>query len=171
MTNKEASSAQEHMVAKYMGWKVVSGSGARPFALGDVTADHFIVECKTHVKECQVQFVQKHWQKISIESRSTGKLPILITDNGTQTAKCTWVMLPLSVIYNCTCPNIIGGLNNTSRSGNTVVFNHEEAYSLYMRNRIPSAISIFSINWDPKDKPVAIIPLEVFREFFEEQFN
>jgi hypothetical protein len=171
MTNKEASYAQEHMVAKYMGWKVVSGSGARPFAPGDVIADHFIVECKTHVKECSVQFVKKHWDKIEIEARSKTKFPLLITDDGTQHYKHTWVMIPFFVIANCTVPSIIDGLDDTSRSGNTVIFNHEAAYSLYKQKQVNGSTSMFLTKWGPEGRPLAILPLEVFRQFFEEQFN
>jgi hypothetical protein len=67
MTNKKQFSAkQEKMVADYMGWKVVTGSGSRPFNPGDVNGNNFLVECKTHIEEqLNVIFYKKHWKKIS----------------------------------------------------------------------------------------------------------
>lgn len=171
MTNKEASYAQEHMVAKYMGWRVVSGSGARPFAPGDVISDQFIVECKTHINESKVQFLKNHWDKIVIEARSKTKIPILITDNGTQQSRCSWVMIPYNIVSNCTSPNCIEGLPNNSRSGNTITFDHDSAYSLYMGNCTSNNISVFQVRWNDQDPPLAILTLEAFRQFFEEQFN
>ena len=56
MTNKEASYKQEHMVADFMGWSVVTGSGSRPFTPGDISSDHFLVECKTHTKDIYIYF-------------------------------------------------------------------------------------------------------------------
>ena len=37
MNNKYYSDRQEKMIADYLGWKQVVGSGSRPFTPGDVT--------------------------------------------------------------------------------------------------------------------------------------
>lgn len=172
MTNKEASYKQEHMVAKYMGWGVVSGSGARPFKPGDITSDYFLVECKTHVeRQDKICFRQKHWDKLVIEAQSTNKFPLLVTDNGTQNSEYTWVMMPLRVISNCSIPNGIDGLNNTTKSHNTVVFEHHEAISLYKSKDIENQTSMFIIKWESDGECMAIMPLCKFKEFYDREFN
>lgn len=93
MSTKDFSNAQEHMIAKYLGWKVVSGSGARPFHVGDVWSDEWLGECKTHVKVGdKVTFYAQHWRKICREADSCMKKPILITDFGTQQPEDTFVV-------------------------------------------------------------------------------
>lgn len=171
MTNKEASYKQEHMVADYMGWRVVSGSGSCPFKPGDITSDYFLVECKTHIApQTNVVFKKSHWDKIQIESQSTSKHPILVTDDGTQKSDHTWVMLPLFVISNCTPVNVVDGWSNTSRSGNTVVFNHATAQHFYLDKSISEQTSVFVFKWTPNSDLVAIMPLSAYKEFYDRKF-
>ena len=171
-SNKESSYKQEHMLSKYMGWNVVSGSGARPFALGDVASEYFLAECKTHNSlQKSIVFKADHWNKIVIEARSSGKRPLLVTDNGSQDFRYTWVMLPLNVITNCISINVIDGLNNTSRSGNTVTFDEADAHLLYANQSKNNQLSVFITKWKDSEEYNAILPLVNFKLFFEEIFN
>lgn len=71
---KYYSSRQEHMVADYLGWSVVSGSGARSFNPGDIRSDDFLGECKTFTKESDdVYCYNSVWSKITEEATSVMK--------------------------------------------------------------------------------------------------
>lgn len=168
MTNKEASAKQEKMVADFMGWDVVSGSGARPFAPGDVKNDYYLVECKTHVDEKNnIIFYKKHWIKILTESQSIHKYPALIVDNGTQKSQNTWVMIPRSVLPTNT--NIIAGAINTSKKDTTFTFNHNNTYSLYKSNYKFGRINCISTWFDNYE--VAILSLEEFKNYYHQEFE
>lgn len=168
MTNKEASERQEKLVANYMGWQVVSGSGARPFRPGDVQNEYYLVECKTHTKEQKnIIFHKEHWDKIQKEAISVHKYPALITDDGTQRVAATWVMLPKRVITSESISEILN-LVNTSTSGNTVTYNHEAMKTLYKAGYDIDAINyIFESSFGE----VAILSLSEFKKFYEEQFE
>lgn len=169
MTNKEASAKQEKMVADFMGWKVVTGSGSRPFRPGDVQNDNYLVECKTHVTEqLNIVFKKEHWNKISKESRSVNKYPALITDNGTQRAKNTWVMIPNRVIIPEIANKILNFINN-SRSGNTVTFDNVKELSLYEIEYDIDKINFFPAIFD--NEQVAIMSLSEFKRFYQSEFE
>lgn len=92
---KYYSSRQEHMVADYLGWDVVSGSGARDFNPGDIRSDDFLGECKTFTKESDTIYCyHKVWDKISKEAMAVFRKPILFVDNGTQNVVNTWCIVP-----------------------------------------------------------------------------
>lgn len=55
------SSRQEKRVAKVIGGRQVSNSGAPPFVAGDVTSDYFLIECKTKTQEVKSVSIYKHW--------------------------------------------------------------------------------------------------------------
>ena len=168
MTNKEASTKQEKMVADYMGWHVVSGSGSRPFRPGDVKNEHYLMECKTHTTEqTNIVFYKKHWDKIVIESTSTHKRPVLITDNGTQDVSRTWVIVHWNTLpENC---HVILGLNNTSRTENTMTFNAYESAMNYRLGYRDSDINYFIENFG--EDTVAIMPLTEFKKFYQDQYE
>lgn len=171
MTNKEASCNQEHMVAKFLGWKVVTGSGARPFRPGDVQNDNYLVECKTHTKEQKnIVFYRKHWEKIVIESRSINKYPALIVDDGSQRVENTWVMIPKRVIAFENMAQRLW-LVNTSTSLNTITFVNQAARDFYKSKYMDIAdkINFFEDKFD--GEPLAIMPLEEFKKFYQEQFE
>lgn len=91
---KYYSSMQENRIAEYLGWKVVSGSGARPFNPGDIISDHFLGECKTHTeKNDKITIKADVLVKIKLESESIFRLPVLFIDNGTQSIDNTWCAL------------------------------------------------------------------------------
>ena len=169
MTNKEASAKQENMVADFMGWKVVTGSGARPFRPGDVQNDNYLVECKTHTKEQpNIVFYKKYWDKIVTEARSVNKYPALITDNGTQNSKYTWVLIPKRVITS-EIANSILNLVNSSTSGTTITFRQETSYSTFKAFYIDKAINFFEQSWG--EEKLAVMPLEEFRKFYQSEFE
>ncbi len=92
-TNKYYSDRQEHMIADYLGWSVVSGSGARSTLPGDIRSEDWLGECKTHKTPGQmISFKHKVWKKIQDEASSKFKFPALFVDDGSQTVENTWVM-------------------------------------------------------------------------------
>ena len=93
MTNKEASDKQEKMVAKYLGWRQVTGSGSRPTHPGDVLSDEWMGECKTHVSpNHKVVFKKSVWDKICEEAYAHHRSPAYFSDDGSQLSKNTWVV-------------------------------------------------------------------------------
>lgn len=91
------SDKQEKMVASYLGWRQVTGSGARPNHPGDVISDSWLGECKTHAtKKKTVVFILDFWDKIADEAASRFKRPALFVDDGTQKAENTLVMIKCS---------------------------------------------------------------------------
>ena len=168
MNNKYFSDRQEKMIASYLGWKQVAGSGSRPFTPGDVSAYQFLGECKTHDEEKpNIVFFKNHWLKICEEAAAKHRFPVLFKDNGTQRAENTWVMTPLS-LFDPTIVNIIDGLKNTSRKGNSLTFNLSDTKSLYKENSASDKFNVFKIRWEDRD--VAVMPLSTFRDFLEENF-
>lgn len=55
------SNKQEKAVAKALGGKQVSNSGATVFSKGDVRTDKFLVECKTCVEDKKSFSIKKEW--------------------------------------------------------------------------------------------------------------
>lgn len=93
MATKDFSSKQEHMVARYLNWKVVTGSGARSTFPGDVIGDKWLGECKTHViPGHKLVFDLGAWTKIKNEAASKFKYPVLVSDDGSQKESNTWCM-------------------------------------------------------------------------------
>ena len=168
-SKKQASCDQEYMVADYLGWKVVSGSGARPFRPGDVQNEHYLVECKTHVdRQLNIVFQKNHWKKIAIEARSVNKYPALITDNGSQKSVATWVTIPLSAVP-VEKINKLFGLNNTARTNSTITFDHSSTLSQFKSLYKDECINCFTEWFD--DARLAIMPLEEFSKFYHEEFE
>lgn len=68
------SSRQEKQVAKTIGGKQVSNSGATTYNKGDVTTDIMLVECKTCVQPKKSFTIQKQWlEKNEEEAFEMGK--------------------------------------------------------------------------------------------------
>ena len=68
------------MVANLLGWKQVSGSGSRPFHVGDVVSEEWLGECKTHTTITdKITFKSSVWNKIRIESKSCNRFAVYIT--------------------------------------------------------------------------------------------
>lgn len=93
MTKKEASDKQEKMVAKFLGWKQVTGSGSRPNSPGDIVGEEWMGECKTHTTSPhKISFKKSVWIKICDEANSRFKYPAYFTDDGSQDSSNTWVV-------------------------------------------------------------------------------
>ena len=102
MTKKICSKKQESMIADFLGWSVVSGSGARPNSPGDVVSDSWLGECKTHVEPShKILFNFATWDKIEEEASSRFKFPAYFVDDGSQKAENTWVMFSSAFLDNC----------------------------------------------------------------------
>lgn len=68
------SSRQEKKVAKAVGGKQVSNSGATAFNKGDVTSGNFLIECKTCVEDKKSFSIKKDWlEKNKEEAFEMGK--------------------------------------------------------------------------------------------------
>ena len=68
------SNKQEKKVAKAIGGKQVSNSGATAFNKGDVTTDLFLLECKTCVENKKSFSIKKEWlEKNKEEQFAMGK--------------------------------------------------------------------------------------------------
>ena len=93
---KSASDKQEKLIAHYLGWKQVSGSGSRPMHPGDVVSDNWLGECKTHLSAGNIiAFKFDVWDKLADEAISQFKLPALFVDDGSQTVDKTFVMIEM----------------------------------------------------------------------------
>lgn len=76
--NKKAtryfSNRQEKQVAKAVGGKQTSNSGATAFSKGDVNTDNWLLECKTKTSPCNSMTIQREWfDKNAEEAFSMGK--------------------------------------------------------------------------------------------------
>lgn len=93
---KYYSNIQESTIADYLGWKQVSGSGARDFQKGDVIGDNWRGECKTHSEPGnKLKFDYQVWSKINEEAKSHFYKPVLFVDDGSQNLDNTWCMCDL----------------------------------------------------------------------------
>lgn len=96
LATKHYSDIQEKKIARALGWKQVSASGARPLNPGDVISNDFIGECKTHTRpDRDIEFKETVWNKIEDEAWSQFKLPILFVDDGSQDLNKTWCMVSI----------------------------------------------------------------------------
>lgn len=95
MSTKDYSSKQESMIADYLGWKVVAGSGAAKCHPGDIIGDGWLGECKTHqTTGHNIFFSQSVWKKILEEANKEHRSPVLFTDDGSQKSNRTWCIFP-----------------------------------------------------------------------------
>lgn len=74
MNTRQYSRAQEERVAKTLGGKVNSNSGATDFYKGDVRTKEILIECKTSTKSVKSVSIKKEWlKKLDEEKFSMGK--------------------------------------------------------------------------------------------------
>lgn len=165
--NKYYSNKQESMIADYLGWHQVGGSGSKAYAPGDVSSEHWLGECKTHDSEqAKIIFFKQHWFKICEEARAKGRYPVLFVDNGTQLSQNTWVMTSLRA-FDASIINVIDGPKNTSTKKNSLTFDLAEAKDLYRKGKATDKLNMFTITWD---RDLAVMPLETFKDYIEENF-
>jgi len=166
--NKIYSDRQEKMIANYLGWKQVVGSGSRPFIPGDVNAYDWLGECKTHdTEKPTIIFMKQHWLKICEEATAKHRFPVLFKDNGTQRADNTWVMT-VSNVFDPSIINIISGLKNTSVKGNSLTFNLADTSELYKKNSVSDKLNAFKFCWEGRE--LVVMPLSTFKDFIEDNF-
>lgn len=74
MNTRAFSSKQEKRVAKNLGGKINSNSGASDFFKGDVRTNNILLECKTSTKEVKSFSIKKEWlEKLDQERFMMGK--------------------------------------------------------------------------------------------------
>jgi len=163
MATKDFSSVQESMIAEYLGWSVVAGSGAAACFPGDVISDDWLGECKTHVERgAKIFFSKSVWNKIKDEASVKRRYPVLFTDDGSQKADRTWCLfgvnrLDLESFH--LFPILPGVKVNISIS-------HQVLNDLYKENSVKcigsDKICALTVNWSGEE--IAILPLEAFAE-------
>lgn len=76
------SERQEKYIADKFGGYKSTNSGASDFSAGDVILEHYLIECKTCLKEQKSFTIQKEWiDKIHKESFAKGKLDGIVAFN------------------------------------------------------------------------------------------
>lgn len=166
------SSKQEHMIADYLGWDVVSGSGARAFHPGDIRSDSFLGECKTYTEVSDtIHCKYAVWDKIAAEARSVFKTPVLFLDNGSQKPEHTWCVVPMSYIKSV--PNFYEmdrPLPNPSfRILKTQVsFKHTAILSIFKSETYKDLIAGISFKIGSTD--VVLVRLETFRKIIHSDY-
>ena len=74
MNTRKYSSKQEKRVAKDIGGKVTSNSGATRFYKGDISTDSMLIECKTKTTTSKSVSIKKEWLgKLKEERFAMGK--------------------------------------------------------------------------------------------------
>lgn len=151
-SNKTYSDKQEKLVAKHINGKQISGSGARPFAPGDVESDEWLIECKTHVSPGKkISFKADVWAKIQEEAMVRHKYPAYVVDDGSQLLSNQRVMFSL-------CPEDISALPKEDIQRfvkAAITFNVEDTLS--------SSV-IYKAFWN--QKTVYIVSLKYFEQLF-----
>lgn len=169
--NKEFSTKQEKMVASQLGGYPVGLSGAGPANPGDVRTYEWLVECKTHTTPGKPIFFDIDvWKKIENEAMGVHRKPVLVVDDGSQSASSTWCLcksfninlsgaisvdLPVKIRKNISCKHdkLLAGLKAISKSKI-----HENTF-------YSNSIMVYEVNWGSED--VVIMPLSTFKELFE----
>ena len=150
MSTKSYSDKQEKLIANYLGWSQVVGSGSRPTFTGDVISDNWLGECKTHVEpNHRISFSISVWNKIVAEASAKFKQPAYFVDDGSQKEERTWVMFmarELSSRFN--------SVEYPYTINNTTTFKHGE-----MKARTPD-MTIYTLHFGDYD--VMICSLETF---------
>lgn len=164
MPTKDFSSIQENRVAEYLGFNVVSGSGARDCHPGDIIGKDWLGECKTHMSIVpRIQFKLDVWKKICDEAIAKHRYPVLVVDDGSQNIERTWVMVKVSSL-----PNYFERVEASPKvaqiSKNTISFVETETRKLYdvcVKAFKHDDIVMTMIAYDEE---VGFMPLSVFKE-------
>lgn len=163
---KDASSKQEHMIASYLGWSVVPGSGSRACRPGDIQSDQWLGECKTHTKPVsRYTFVQTVWNKLSDEAASRFKYAVLFVDDGTQKIDHTWCLLRFNAISwsDVYASSAVANWFACNKKFNTnIVISSEELSKLYSEAGQTSDTAGLRIHHANNDFLLSSLPL--FRE-------
>lgn len=157
-STKYFSSKQEKMVADALGSYPVGGSGAFAGSPGDVRTYDWLVECKTHTTPGHnILFNYKVWAKIQSEAMGTHRKPVLIVDDGSQSLSRNW----------CLCRRINLNLEKLTPVDFPATIkpnlscSHEK-----LKSSLTKDTDFYLVKWHDCD--VAILPLTLFKELFEE---
>jgi hypothetical protein len=164
MSTKDFSSIQENKVADYLGFCVVSGSGARDCHPGDIIGKEWLGECKTHIsKVSRISFKLDVWKKICDEAIAKHRYPVLIVDEGSQELANTWVMVKISSLSRDFSKIEINS-NIAQISKNTISFLNRDAKKVYDRCVFCLNTSKVVMSMIAYDEEVGFMPLSVFKE-------
>ena len=163
---RDFATKQETKIAEFLGWERVSGSGAAPCVPGDVIADDWLGECKTHTSPDQrIFFDYEVWKKINEEAMAKRRSAVLFADDGSQNTKRTWAVcnyvsierpflleadLPFAVRKNIS-------FDGAKQKGVLAVLSAKNVSPLSMFKYI-----VFRYTWNDSD--VALMPLDTFKE-------
>lgn len=152
--NKHYSTIQENTIAKYLGWSVVSGSGARSGHPGDIKSEEWLGECKTHTKTDSKLFVSFNvWDKISDEAQSQFKKPALFVDDGSQQVENTFVLFRPTI------------LNQISEIDLTIKDHSSFSKSLDELNALLQSCTYQFIVIKHGARKFAFMPLPIFKQY------
>jgi hypothetical protein len=145
------------MIASYLGWKTVVASGARDFHPGDIKTEEYLGECKTHMKPTDIiTFKFDVWKKIQSEAVSVFKKPVLIADNGTQTADGPWCVISKRLTH---CEHLKPvSVEGLKVGKNSLTFNH----SVINKQLHGDNVSIVDF---PNNEKVMLMSLSTFGKF------
>lgn len=157
MSTKDFSSKQEKMIADYLGWKVVAGSGAAACHPGDIIGDDWLGECKTHEKSNHsIFFSSQVWDKICNEAAIKHRNPVLFTDDGSQKIDKTWC-----IINHFCIPSDYNSIVYPKTFKKNITLSHDKLQKFYEScNSYTFCIAALG------DRKVCILPLELFNEVF-----
>ena len=150
-STKWFSDRQEKLVAKHTNGRQISGSGARPFAPGDVEADDWLIECKTHTTPGhRISFNAGVWEKIQQEAMMRHKYPAYVVDDGSQKLENQRVLF-------CLCPEDLSKLPKED------IQRHVKANISFKVDDISSS-KLNEAFWN--QKTVYVVSLKYFEELF-----
>lgn len=150
--NKIYSDKQEKLVAKHTNGRQISGSGARPFAPGDVESDEWLFECKTHTTPGhKISFKEDVWKKIQEEAMMRHKYPAYVVDDGSQLASNQKVLFS-------NCPEDLLPFPKQD------IQKFVKAAITFRLEDTPSSSVIYRADWCGKE--VYIVSLKYFEEIF-----
>ena len=165
MATKDFSKVQEKMIAQTLGWEVVAGSGAAACCPGDIIADAWLGECKTHVTPGhKIYFNKDVWTKIKEEAAVKRRFPVLFTDDGSQKSNRTWCLLHENRLdlEEFTLYPISKGVNKN------ISINHEDLMNSYREARHASDDKSIALSAQWNGEKVVLMPLSEFAECVSE---
>lgn len=162
IATKDYSSKQEHLIADFLDWQVVPGSGATACIPGDIRSDTWLGECKTHTSSGKkIQFHAEVWDKIQEEATSKYKYPAYFVDDGSQRLDRTWVLFDINQI-SCSEP-VLAEYPFTVRKN--ISFNHIDILPYMRRAAGDSSIgAVFLVNLS--NKQLGLTDVYTFERMF-----
>ena len=166
MSTKDYSSKQEKMIADYLGWSVVSGSGAAACYPGDIISDEWLGECKTHMTtNCKIVFKKSHWKKICDESTVKRRFPVLFTDDGSQKSSRTWCLFKC-IHLDRSRSSFLDLPDYNSKVNLTFIHNDLEDRLKFDEDEFGhDKYTVLRIRWN--NEYLALCPLHTFRNIFQ----